>query len=552
MGEGGAPPGGPPGGPAAGAGRRAGARAVLRGAALPAAVLLCGAGAGAGAGVGAAQGLVGALGLAAAAGGLARLPAGALPCSPPGRPQGAAWGPADAAALFAVAGSSGALFSAWRAGAAAVAVWPHWGGPLAVVGILAGLTGCCEAARRERLGRMPPGFEHEDGGRYSGQWRGRNKHGAGCYSYPNGDSFEGGWQFNRKHGQGVYRFAQGGFYAGGWEAGERHGPGVRVHPTGREEPGVWDRGRLRLGETLADGGKAALQGAQAAVGAAQVASREARWDPLDALQSELRVMVPATACVAGAAVLGWVLSGTYVPTAFGALAILGMGTVGVHFPASGGVLGESGRSGPVSVADWATGGALLLLKYSAALAFAAVWTLLPANLPSPPAPVLGELLCFCFLPPTPLLLVYSRAFRLSPAWQRAIDCCLIIGTFAFAVLPFQALAAALTAAPSTALGLCVAAAACWGGARSSTSFPPGPAPDRPSDAPRGSARGPPPLAARSLERQRPLTVSVPTPRRRALLARSRRAALPGRAACVGAPACARSGGPYARPFARKQ
>ena len=35
---------------------------------------------------------------------------------------------------------------------------------------------------------MPPGFEHEDGGRYSGEWRGRNKHGAGCYTYPPPDA----------------------------------------------------------------------------------------------------------------------------------------------------------------------------------------------------------------------------------------------------------------------------------------------------------------------------------------------------------------------------
>ena len=548
MGEGGASPAGPPGGGPAGAGggagRRAGARAVLRGAALPAAGLLGAAGAGGGA----ARGLAGPLGLAAAAAGLARLPAGALPCPPPGRPQGAAWGPADAAALFAVAGSSGALFSAWPTSAVAGAVWPRWGGPLAVAGILAGLAGCCEAARRERLGRMPPGFEHEDGGRYSGQWRGRNKHGAGCYVYPNGDSFEGGWQFNRKHGEGVYRFAQGGFYAGGWEAGERHGPGVRVHPSGREVAGVWVRGRLKGGEPLADGGKAALRGAQAAVAAAQVASREARWDPLDALQSELRLLVPGFACAVGVGALGWGLSAAYVPAAFGALAILGMGTVGVHFPASGGVMGESGRGGSVSAADWATGGALLLLKYAAALAFAAVWTLLPADAPSLLAPVPEELLRLCFLPPTPLLLVYSRAFRLSPAWRRAIDCCLILGTFAFAVLPFQALAGALAAAPSTALGLCVAASACWGGARSSPSFPPGPAPDRPADTSPGSTRGPPPLAA--LECKRPLTISSSMPRRQALLAR--RAALPGWAACARAPTCVRAGGPHARPFARKQ
>ena len=75
------------------------------------------------------------------------------------------YGCAIASSTVAVAGSSGALFSAWPTSAVAGAVWPRWGGPLAVAGILAGLAGCCEAARRERLGRMPPGFEHEDGGR---------------------------------------------------------------------------------------------------------------------------------------------------------------------------------------------------------------------------------------------------------------------------------------------------------------------------------------------------------------------------------------------------
>lgn len=467
--------------------RRRAARALLRGAgagvALPAALL-------AGAGVGAGTGAGGALGIAVTAAVLARLAGrGGLAFPPPGRPQGAAWGASDASALFAAVGSSGAFFAAWPG----EGVWPAWGGPVAVMGTLAGLAGCYESARRERFGRMPPDFKHEDGGRYRGQWRGRNKHGVGCYIYPNGDSFEGEWQFNRKQGHGVYRYARGGFYAGGWEAGERHGAGVRVFPTGAQESGVWERGmRGKGGAPLADGGEAALQGAQAAVEEAQTAAREASWDPFDSFKDEILVLIPAVAC-AMAAAAGFSFASSYVPAVMGALAVLGMGTVGVHFPTSG--EGEGGLLGGF-VSDWAAAGQLILLKYCAALLFAAVWSLCPTRgglFPAPPVP--EELLRLCLLPATPLLLVYSRLFRLTPAWRRALDYSLILGTFAFAVLPFRALSSTLAASPSPSLGLSAAAAACLGGARAMASVPAQALDTSPPDSPKGPARGPRPLAA---------------------------------------------------------
>lgn len=52
----------------------------------------------------------------------------------------------------------------------------------------------------------PKQYTHEDGGVYSGTWRGRNKEGLGVYQYPSGARYAGEWRKNLKEGLGVYTF----------------------------------------------------------------------------------------------------------------------------------------------------------------------------------------------------------------------------------------------------------------------------------------------------------------------------------------------------------
>ena len=53
---------------------------------------------------------------------------------------------------------------------------------------------------------LPHQFVHQDGGRYSGQWRGQAKHGLGVYLYPSGAKYAGEWRDGVKDGRGVYTF----------------------------------------------------------------------------------------------------------------------------------------------------------------------------------------------------------------------------------------------------------------------------------------------------------------------------------------------------------
>lgn len=91
---------------------------------------------------------------------------------------------------------------------------------------------------------FPENFRHDDGGSYSGEWKGMLKEGFGVYSYPSGARYEGEWRDGRKEGRGVYHFPKGGVYEGEWRGGAMSGTGIRTYSSGRVASGVWSKGKL--------------------------------------------------------------------------------------------------------------------------------------------------------------------------------------------------------------------------------------------------------------------------------------------------------------------
>lgn len=91
---------------------------------------------------------------------------------------------------------------------------------------------------------FPESFEHTDGGRYRGEWKGMLKDGHGVYTYPSGARYEGEWLNGVKTGRGVYHFPKGGLYEGEWRGGTMSGVGVRTFASGKVQSGVWEGGKL--------------------------------------------------------------------------------------------------------------------------------------------------------------------------------------------------------------------------------------------------------------------------------------------------------------------
>lgn len=61
----------------------------------------------------------------------------------------------------------------------------------------------CIALRCAAL--LVPRRRHEDGGVYSGQWRGLKKEGLGVYRYASGARYEGEWRDNVKVGRAAWQ-----------------------------------------------------------------------------------------------------------------------------------------------------------------------------------------------------------------------------------------------------------------------------------------------------------------------------------------------------------
>lgn len=91
---------------------------------------------------------------------------------------------------------------------------------------------------------FPESFEHIDGGRYRGEWKGMLKDGFGVYTYPSGARYEGEWKDGVKEGRGVYYFPKGGVYEGEWRGGVMSGIGIRTFGSGKVKAGIWREGKL--------------------------------------------------------------------------------------------------------------------------------------------------------------------------------------------------------------------------------------------------------------------------------------------------------------------
>lgn len=110
-------------------------------------------------------------------------------------------------------------------------------------------------------------FTWATGGSYEGQFDTNNMHGEGTYIWTDGSKYEGQWQRNqlgpkgimswtdgrryegqfldsKKHGEGTLHWPDGRSYSGQWEAGKQHGVGVTVTGKGVARRCQWDRGQL--------------------------------------------------------------------------------------------------------------------------------------------------------------------------------------------------------------------------------------------------------------------------------------------------------------------
>mmetsp|Transcript_61331 Transcript_61331/g.146058 ORF Transcript_61331/g.146058 Transcript_61331/m.146058 type:complete len:458 (-) Transcript_61331:61-1434(-) len=108
----------------------------------------------------------------------------------------------------------------------------------------------------QELEERPP-VELDGGARYTGQWRGQERHGEGVLEKPDGQRYEGGFAFGRAHGYGIFYAASGNRYEGQWDQDRAHGWGKYMHVDGSTYEGEWyhDEKSGRGKETWADGAR---------------------------------------------------------------------------------------------------------------------------------------------------------------------------------------------------------------------------------------------------------------------------------------------------------
>ncbi len=63
-------------------------------------------------------------------------------------------------------------------------------------------------------------MEHDDGGKYEGEFKDGKKHGQGALTFPDGRRFEGEFKDGKKHGQGALTLPDGEKYEGEWKDGD--------------------------------------------------------------------------------------------------------------------------------------------------------------------------------------------------------------------------------------------------------------------------------------------------------------------------------------------
>lgn len=80
-------------------------------------------------------------------------------------------------------------------------------------------------------GQRPP-FTFRTHAVYSGQWRGKFRHGFGIQTWPDGASFAGRWEDNKANGPGRFVHADSDVFVGQWRANAASGCGVYYHKGG--------------------------------------------------------------------------------------------------------------------------------------------------------------------------------------------------------------------------------------------------------------------------------------------------------------------------------
>lgn len=72
-------------------------------------------------------------------------------------------------------------------------------------------------------------YSFESGAKYSGQWRGNKRHGAGTQKWPDGATYQGDWKENQASGVGIFTHLDGDVYIGEWNENIADGKGVYHH-----------------------------------------------------------------------------------------------------------------------------------------------------------------------------------------------------------------------------------------------------------------------------------------------------------------------------------
>jgi len=85
-----------------------------------------------------------------------------------------------------------------------------------------------------------PVFRFQDSGLYSGQWKGKLRHGFGMQRWADGSVYEGQWLANGATGRGRIKHANGDTYIGEWFENKAHGLGTYHHHKGTMTyAGLW-------------------------------------------------------------------------------------------------------------------------------------------------------------------------------------------------------------------------------------------------------------------------------------------------------------------------
>jgi len=87
--------------------------------------------------------------------------------------------------------------------------------------------------------RAQPPHHFRSGAVYTGQWRGRSRHGFGTQRWPDGTCYKGEWADGAATGRGRIIFANGDIYTGEWLSNMFHGHGVYRGRDGATYMGRW-------------------------------------------------------------------------------------------------------------------------------------------------------------------------------------------------------------------------------------------------------------------------------------------------------------------------